>query len=79
MFNLTVYENEQEYFNGEASSVTVETTNGPLVILEDHQPYMSKIQDKVVFRNATGNDQTINVREGIVYTNGKMCFVIIDN
>lgn len=77
MFDLIVVSDEQKYFDGKASEVQTITENGPLAILSQHEPFLAKIKDTVRFKPASGEQQELKISEGFLYTNGKLCFVVI--
>ncbi len=65
-------------FNGDANQVKVTTSDGPLIILKNHAPYMAKLSGTIEYTDSYG--KTINTKAdgGIIYTNGNKCVIIMD-
>ena len=77
MFDLIVISDEQKFFDDKASEVYTITENGPLTILPQHEPYITKIKGQLIFKTKNDEKKELKVEEGFLYTNGKSCFVVI--
>ena len=69
---------EEELFNGDVSKVNLETDNGKVTILPNHQSYMTKIIKKVTYTAINGESHSVDIDIGIAYTNGDSCFVAVN-
>lgn len=69
---------EEKIFEGEVSEVGLITDNGPISILPHHQPYMTKISDKVSYAPIEGEKKSLEIAMGFAYTDGDICFVVVD-
>lgn len=69
---------EKKIFDGEVSEVHLNTENGPVTILPKHQPYMSRINGEVSYTPIDGTVSNTKISEGFVYTDGDVCFVVVD-
>ncbi len=69
---------EEKIYEGEILQLDVETENGTITILPQHQPYMTKISGKVSYKLASTTEYSIDVSEGFVYTDGTTCFAVVD-
>ena len=69
---------EEKIFEGEVSEVGLITDNGPISILPHHQPYMTKISHKVSYITAEDEKLTQEIDMGFAYTDGDICFVVVD-
>ncbi len=77
MFKFILICDEEKLFNNEVNEVKTETENGTIMILDKHQPHMSKISKNITYKTAN-DSQTIEFSEGFLYTNGDVCFAVID-
>jgi F0F1-type ATP synthase epsilon subunit len=78
VFDLVLICNEEKIFEGEVFEVKVETEDGVVSILPNHQAYMTRIAKVVSYRTKQDKQLSIEIVEGFVYTNGKTCFVVVD-
>ncbi len=78
MFNLVLICNEEKIFDGNVSAVKIETENGPVTILPKHQAYMSKISKNLIYTPSGEDHKSIDISDGFVYTNGSVCFAVVD-
>jgi F0F1-type ATP synthase epsilon subunit len=67
---------EQKIFDGEAAEVSSDSTEGPFTIMDGHVPFMSQIQNSVSFQKKNEVVESYAVKEGFLYTNGEVCFLI---
>ncbi len=79
MINLVFMANEEKIFEGNVSKVQTSTPNGPVTILPEHQPYMSRIDGFVSYTPENGAPNIQNISRGFLYTNGKLCFIVADS
>ena len=70
--------NEEKIYEGEISQIEIETGNGKVTILPNHQPYMTKISGKVLYTPINANEISLNITEGFIYTDGTTCFAVVD-
>lgn len=78
MFNLVLMCNEEKIFDGNVSSVEIETENGPVKILPNHQAYMSRISKNLIYSPIGDENKLVDISDGFLYTNGAVCFAIVD-
>ncbi|MDR0942444.1 MAG: hypothetical protein LBM19_02415 [Holosporales bacterium] len=78
MFDLVLICDEKKIFEGKVNEVNVLTENGPVTILPQHQPYMAKIHDEASYETQESKKLSVKIKEGFLYTNGKICFVAVD-
>ncbi|MBQ9335655.1 MAG: hypothetical protein IJS10_03875 [Alphaproteobacteria bacterium] len=69
---------EEKIYEGDISQISIVTDNGEVKILPKHQPYMTKVLEKISYTPVNGNETSLNISEGFVYTNGNTCFVVVD-
>ena len=69
---------EEKIYEGEISQINIVTSNGNVTILPNHQPYMTKISEKISYTPQNGDDALLDISEGFVYTDGNTCFVVVD-
>ena len=69
---------EEKIYEGEISQINIVTSNGNVTILPNHQPYMTKISEKISYTQLSGNNTLLDISEGFVYTDGNTCFVVVD-
>ena len=69
---------EEKIFEGRVSKVEIETENGGVTILPGHQPYMTKIIGRVSYTEPGSASKVVGIDEGFVYTDGEVCFVVVD-
>ena len=77
MFKFILICDEEKLFDGEVFEVKTETENGIITILDKHQPHMSKISKNITYKT-TETLKTLDFSEGFLYTNGDVCFAVID-
>ena len=77
MFKFILICDEEKLFDGEVFEVKTETENGIITILDKHQPHMSKISQNITYKT-TETLKTLDFSEGFLYTNGDVCFAVID-
>lgn len=77
MFKFILICDEEKLFDGEVSEVKTETENGVITILDKHQPHMSKISKNIAYTTEKKREVT-EFLEGFIYTNGEVCFAVID-
>ncbi len=70
--------NEEKIYDGDVSQVDVETENGVVSILPQHQPYMAKVLGKVSYIPINAGVVSIDISEGFIYTDGMTCFAVVD-
>jgi F0F1-type ATP synthase epsilon subunit len=75
---LILISDEKIVFDGSVSEVNCVARNGPFTIMDNHIPFISKIQSLVSFKE--NNDQTtdLNITEGFIYTNGDTCVAVVE-
>lgn len=78
MFDLVLVCDEEKIFEGKIKEINVLTPKGPVSILPQHQPYMSKILKTLNYITTDGIKKTLEIEEGFLYTNGKSCFAVVD-
>ena len=76
--NLVLLCDEERLFDGYVSQVNLETENGKVTILPKHQSYMTKIINNVTYNTIDGERHSVDIKIGFVYTNGDMCFVVVN-
>lgn len=69
---------ENIIFDGEVSKICFISQNGPFVIMDNHIPYISRIQNSVSFIGPDNEETVVNISDGFVYTNGISCFAVVD-
>ncbi len=77
MFKFILIYDEEKLFDAEVMEVKTDTENGIITILDKHQQHMSKISQNITYKTQNGS-QTIEFSEGFLYTNGEVCFAVID-
>lgn len=77
MFKFILICDEEKLFDGEVFEVKTETENGIITILDKHQPHMSKISQNITYKTKE-TLKTLDFSEGFLYTNGDVCFAVID-
>ncbi|GHT89146.1 hypothetical protein FACS1894113_3400 [Alphaproteobacteria bacterium] len=78
MFNLVLISDEEKIFDGKASEVNVLTEEGPVTILSQHEPYMTKIEKRVSIKKENENIEEFDIVDGFLYTNGELCYIVVD-
>lgn len=78
MLKLTIIRNEEKTTEEEVREVKVETENGAVTILPQHQPYLSKIQGSFAYVRGAGDTVSFAISSGFIYTDGEKCIVVID-
>jgi F0F1-type ATP synthase epsilon subunit len=78
MFDLILICDEKKIFEGAINEVNVLTENSPVTILPQHQPYMAKIHGEVSYTTQNLEKASVKIKEGFIYTNGTVCFVVVD-
>ncbi len=82
--DLVVISNEEKIFDGKVLSLKFNTNTGPIMIMKNHVPYLSKIDTFIEYEitennnNIETNQQHIDISSGFVYTNGSVCFAIVE-
>jgi F0F1-type ATP synthase epsilon subunit len=79
MFNFTIMCDEQKIFDGKVSSVSVETVSGVVEILHNHQPYMARIRNSVIYTQEDRIQASVRITDGFIYTDGSRCVAIVDD
>lgn len=69
---------EKKIYEGEVLQIDFETENGTVTILPQHQPYMTKISGNVSYKPANTTENSIDISEGFIYTDGTTCFAVVD-
>ncbi|MDR0640566.1 MAG: hypothetical protein LBF65_02455 [Holosporales bacterium] len=77
MFEFTLISNEAKIFSGQVEKVTIETERGPVEILSQHQPYMSRILKAITYVKEDGTSEDNPIVEGFIYTNGTTCYAVV--
>lgn len=77
MFKFILICDEKKLFDGEVLEVKADTENGIITILDKHQPHMSRISKNITYTNEKDSEE-IEFSEGFLYTNGEVCFAVID-
>ena len=70
--------NEEKIYEGEVSQIDIETESGIVSILPQHQPYMTKILGKISYTPVGENAKLIDISAGFIYTDGVVCFAVVD-
>ena len=70
--------NEEKIYEGEVSQIDFETETGIVSILPQHQPYMTKILEKISYIPLNAQVVSIDIFEGFIYTDGMTCFAVVD-
>lgn len=78
MFDLVLVCDEEKIFEGKIKEINVLTPKGPVSILPQHQPFMSKILGTATYTTTEGTGKSLEIKEGFIYTNGKICFAVVD-
>ncbi|MDR1333579.1 MAG: hypothetical protein LBJ69_04220 [Holosporales bacterium] len=76
--NLVLICNEEKVFDGAAVEVNAITDGGPVTILPQHKPYLTKISGNVSYMTEADEHFAVDIIKGFLYTNGTDCFVVID-
>jgi F0F1-type ATP synthase epsilon subunit len=69
---------EKRIFEGEVKKISCASENGPFTIMDGHVPYLSKISETVSFTKNDGGTESYEIKDGFLYTNGDVCFAIVD-
>ena len=69
---------EEKIDECEISQIDIETENGKVTILPQHQPYMTKISGTVSYKPINATKRSIDISEGFIYTDGTTCFTVVD-
>ncbi|MDR2075190.1 MAG: hypothetical protein LBP31_03140 [Holosporales bacterium] len=69
---------EKRIFEGEVKEISCVSENGPFTIMDGHVPYLSKISETVSFTKNDGSPESHEIKECFLYTNGDVCFSIVD-
>ena len=69
---------EKKIYEGDVSQVDIETESGATSILPQHQPYMTKISGKISYKPVGANVKLIDISAGFIYTDGVVCFAVVD-
>jgi F0F1-type ATP synthase epsilon subunit len=70
---------EERIFEGEVKEISCSSENGPFKIMNGHIPYLSKINGTITFTKNNGEGiESHEIKEGFVYTNGDVCFAVVD-
>ena len=78
MLNMVLISDEEKIFEGKVSKINTNTLNGPVSILPNHQPYLSKIESSISYTKENGTTEKKDISKGFLYTNGEVCFVVIE-
>ncbi|MDR2666903.1 MAG: hypothetical protein LBB34_02190 [Holosporales bacterium] len=78
MLNLVLFYNENMVFEGMVKEVEVITKSGPITIMPQHEPYMSKIMCQISYIDQDEKKNVIDILDGFIYTNGKQCFAVTE-
>ncbi|MDR0744462.1 MAG: hypothetical protein LBE97_00690 [Holosporales bacterium] len=78
MFDLVLISNEEKIYEGKIEEVNVLTDIGPISILPQHQPYITKIKDNICIKKPKSTIENIAITTGFLYTNGARCFIVIE-
>ncbi len=69
---------KEKIYEGDVSQIDVETENGSVSILPNHQPYMTKISGKISYMPVGANMKLVDISVGFIYTDGIVCFAVVD-
>ncbi|MDR2458762.1 MAG: hypothetical protein LBD43_01555 [Holosporales bacterium] len=78
MLNLVVICDKERIFDNYAKEIYVITGNGPVTILPQHQPYMAKISEEIIYVTDAGVRMSTKITDGFVYTNGRSCLAVVN-
>jgi hypothetical protein len=78
IMKFVLISDEKRIFEGDVKELSCISENGPFIVMDGHVPYLSKIGETVVFTKIDGSTELHEIKEGFLYTNGDVCFVIVD-
>ena len=75
--NLVFVCDSKKIFEGKIDAIIIESDNGPVELLDGHIPAIFAAQHNIKVKH--GNTTlSYDFTSGFAYTNGKVCFVIVD-